>query len=121
MAYTTFSTQREGAILRVVLDNGDVNIMSATMAGELFALVGELAVDSVTKVVVFESANSDFFIAHFDIDDILKVIIGDPSVPVSKTEDLNVLQALGLSLSNLPQVTLAKIDGICREKAWGQF
>ena len=114
MSFTTFSTKRDGAILRVVLDNGEVNIMSATMAAELFALVGELTVDSETKVVVFESANSDFFIAHFDINDILKVIAGDPSIPVSKTEDLNILQALGLSISNLPQVTIAKIDGICR-------
>ncbi len=114
MSYTTFSTRKEGPTLHVTLSNGEVNIMSAVMAGELFALVGQLTVDSETKVVIFDSANSDFFIAHFDIDDIFKVIEGDPSIPVSKTKDLNVLQALGLSINNLPQVTMAKIDGICR-------
>jgi enoyl-CoA hydratase/carnithine racemase len=88
--------------------------MTAAMAGELFALVGQLAVDAETKVVIFESANPDFFIAHFEIADILKVIEGDPSVPVSKTPGLNVLQALGLSLQNLMQVTIAKVDGRCR-------
>ncbi len=114
MTFTTFSTKQDGATLHVILNNGEVNMMTATMAGELFALLGQLAVDAQTKIVVFESANSNFFIAHFDIDDIFKVIEGDPSIPVSKTKDLNVLQALGLSISNLPQVTIAKVDGICR-------
>ena len=114
MSFTTFSTKQNGSILTVSFDHGEVNIMSATMAAELFGLVGQLAGDSDTKVVVFESANPEFFIAHFDIDDIFKVLEGDPSIPVSKSDDINVLQALGLSIQNLPQVTVAKINGICR-------
>jgi enoyl-CoA hydratase/carnithine racemase len=114
MSFTTFSTEKEGAILTVRFDHGEVNIMTAAMAGELFALVGQLAVDAETKVVIFESANPEFFIAHFEIADILKVVEGDPSVPVSKTPGLNVLQALGLSLQSLTQVTIAKVDGRCR-------
>ena len=114
MSFTTFATKKDGPILNVTLDNGETNIMSATMAGELFALAGQLAVDTETRVVVFESAAPDFFIAHFSVTDILKLVEGDPSVPVSKTPGLNVLQALGLSLQNLTQVTIAKIDGRCR-------
>ena len=114
MSFTTFSTEKNGAVLTVRLDHGEVNIMTAAMVGELFALVGQLAVDTETKVVIFESANPDFFIAHFEIADILKVIEGDPSVPVSKTPGLNVLQTLGLSLQHLIQVTIAKVDGRCR-------
>jgi enoyl-CoA hydratase/carnithine racemase len=114
MSYTTFSTHNDGTTLTVRFNQGDVNIMTAAMAAELFSLVGELAVDTQTKVVVFESANDEFFIAHFDINDIIKLIEGDDSIPVSKTSDLNILQCLGLSIQNLPQVTIAKIDGICR-------
>ena len=114
MSYTTFSTHNDGTTLTVTFNQGDVNIMSATMAAELFALVGQLTVDTQTKVVVFESANDEFFIAHFDINDIIKLIEGDDSIPLSKTSDLNVLQCLGLSIQNLPQLTMAKIDGICR-------
>ena len=111
MSFTTFTTNRDNGVLTVSLNNGEVNIMSATMAAELFALVGQLTVDTETKVVVFESANDDFFIAHFDVNDIIKLIEGDESIPISKTPDLNVLQALGLSLQNLPQVTLAVVLG----------
>jgi enoyl-CoA hydratase/carnithine racemase len=114
MSYTTFSTHNDGTTLTVTFNQGDVNIMSATMAAELFALVGQLTVDTQTKVVVFESANDEFFIAHFDINDIIRLIEGDDSIPLSKTSDLNVLQCLGLSIQNLPQLTMAKIDGICR-------
>lgn len=114
MEFSTFSTKKSDSTLTVTFNHGDVNIMSAVMVAELFALVGQLTVDTKTKVVVFESANDDFFIAHFDLNDILKLIAGDPSIPVSKTKSLNVLQALGLSLNSLPQVTIAKVDGICR-------
>ena len=103
MNFSTFSTIKDDATLTVTLNNGDVNMMSATMVA-----------DTSTSVVVFESANTDFFAAHFDINDILKLIDGDPTIPVSKSKDLNILQALSLSLNSLPQVTIAKVDGICR-------
>ncbi len=114
MSYTTFKTKTDGAVMTVTLNNGEVNMMSAAMAGELFALVGALAVSPQIKVVVFESANPDFFIAHFDLNDILKSIAGDPSIPTSKYDDINILQSLSLSIQALPQVTLAKVDGACR-------
>jgi len=114
MSFTTFTTEKDGDILTVTFNNGDVNILSATMAEELVALVDQLSADTETKVVVFESANEEFFIAHFDIGDIIRIIEGDESIPASKTPGLNVLQALGLSIQNLPQVTVAKVDGICR-------
>lgn len=114
MSFTTLTTQTDGAVMTVTFDHGEVNVMSATMCGEIFAIVGELAVNPQIKVVVFESANPDFFIAHFDLNDILKSISGDPSVPVSKYADINVLQSLSLSIAALPQVTIAKVDGICR-------
>lgn len=114
MSFTTFITEKHGDILTVKFSNGDVNILSATMTGELIELVNQLSVDTETKVVVFESANDEFFIAHFDINDIIRIIEGDESIPASETPGLNILQALGLAIQNLPQVTVAKVDGICR-------
>lgn len=114
MSFTTFSTVKDGPVLTVRFDNGETNVMSAIMASELFTLVGQLAVDTVTRVVVFESAIPDFFIAHFQVADILRLLQGDPELPVSKVASINVLQSLGLSLQNLPQVTIAKVDGRCR-------
>ena len=67
MNYSTFTTKKNDDVLSVTIDNGDVNVMSATMAAELLELVEQLAEDSETKVVVFDSANAEFFIAHFDL------------------------------------------------------
>lgn len=114
MSYTTLSTKTDDAVMTVTLNNGETNLLSAVMAGELFALVGELSMTPAIKVVVFESSNADFFIAHFDLNDILKTLSGDPSVPVSKFPDINILQSLSLSIQALPQVTIAKVDGVCR-------
>lgn len=114
MTFTTLVTKTDGAIMTVTLNNGEANIMSAVMAGEIFSLVGHLAMDPEVKVVVFESSNPDFFIAHFDLNDILKSLSGDPSIPTSKYADINILQSLGLSIQALPQVTVAQVDGVCR-------
>jgi len=100
--------------MTVTLSNGETNVMSAIMCGELFSLVGQLTVNPEIKVVIFDSANPDFFIAHFDVHDILKGISGDPSVPVSQFPEINILQSLSLSVQALPQVTVAKINGACR-------
>ena len=114
MNFSTLKTRKDGATLFVALDNGPCNLMSETMAGELFALTGQLMTDQTTKVVVFESANPDFFIAHFDTDDIIRLVEGQSSAPTTKSDDINVLQGLGLTIQSLPQITIAKVDGLCR-------
>ena len=114
MDFSTLKTRKEGEILTVSLDNAPCNLMSITMATELFQLTGFLMTDTTTKIVVFESANPDFFIAHFDAKDIVNAVEGEPDKDAGTTEDLNVMQGLCLSIQGLPQVTMAKVDGICR-------
>lgn len=112
MSYTTFSLKQEGAVLRVALSNPPVNLMNLKMTEELFQLSGQLFVDTSVKVVILESADPEFFIAHFDLDDLVKSA-ADPT-KASKYPDINALQALALSWQGLPQVTIAKVQGRCR-------
>lgn len=112
MSEQILSVRQDGAIMHVALNNPPVNLMSIGLVQELFGLVGQLSADSVTKVVVFESAIADFFIAHFDLRDMM-VALQDPAAK-SKFDDINILQSLTLSIQNLPQVTIAKVDGACR-------
>jgi enoyl-CoA hydratase/carnithine racemase len=112
VSYSTFSLQRDGAILRVIFKNPPVNLMSFKMIGELFQLGGELVVDAGTRVVILESADPDFFIAHVDLEDVAAAAkdgAGDGKYP-----DINALQSLALSWQGLPQVTIAKVAGRCR-------
>jgi enoyl-CoA hydratase/carnithine racemase len=113
MTYQTLNLRRNGRILYVDFDNPPVNLMTIQMVGELFDLAGSLAFDPETAAVVFGSASPEFFIAHFDLNDLLRSM-SDPSVPQSRYDDINVLQSLTTTWQTLPQVTIGVVDGICR-------
>ncbi|MFE7767685.1 enoyl-CoA hydratase/isomerase family protein [Streptomyces sp. NPDC057438] len=113
MTYKTLALRREGRILHVDFDNAPLNLMTIEMVGELFDLAGRLVFDRETSVVVFGSANPDFFLAHFDLNDLFRSM-SDPNVPQSKYDDINVVQALTSMWEALPQVTISLVDGVCR-------
>lgn len=50
---------------RVTFDNPPINAIDDQMYDELFDLVTAIEADASLKVVTFESANPDFFIAHY--------------------------------------------------------
>jgi enoyl-CoA hydratase/carnithine racemase len=50
---------------KVILDNPPINLIDDSMYDELYDLVTEIEADAALKVVTFESANPDFFIAHY--------------------------------------------------------
>jgi enoyl-CoA hydratase/carnithine racemase len=50
---------------RVKLDNPPINSITDRMYDEFYDLVAEIEADQSLKVVTFESANPDFFIAHY--------------------------------------------------------
>jgi enoyl-CoA hydratase/carnithine racemase len=50
---------------RVTLDNPPINVIDDGMYDAFFDLVGEIEGDAALKVVTFESANPDFFLAHY--------------------------------------------------------
>ncbi|MFE9322482.1 enoyl-CoA hydratase/isomerase family protein [Nocardia sp. NPDC052278] len=113
MTYQTLKTRRDGRILYVDFDNPPLNLMTIQMVGELFDLAGSLAADPETAVVVFGSANPEFFIAHFELNDLIRSF-SDTTVPQSRYDDINVVQALATTWQTLPQVTIGVVDGICR-------
>ena len=112
MSFSTLSLNQDGPILRVTLSNPPINLINLKMTEELFQLTGRLIADPTVRVVIFDSANPDFFIAHFDVEDMVKSA-SDPS-KASKYPEINALQALALSWQALPQVTIAKVSGRCR-------
>lgn len=112
MNFSTISVAQQNSVLRVTIKNKPINLMNPLMVQELFQLSGHLMADQETKVVVFDSADPDFFIAHFDVEAVAKAATDENQA--SKYPDINVLQSLSLSWQALPQVKIAKIDGRCR-------
>jgi enoyl-CoA hydratase/carnithine racemase len=112
MNFQTLTLRETGAVLEITLQNPPINLMSAKMVEELFQLTGYLINNRDIRVVVIDSADPDFFVAHFDLED-LESSASDPS-KASRYPDINVLQSLGLAWQNLPQVKIAKVNGRCR-------
>src|SRR3954466_31314 len=103
--YSTLRATTENGVLRVVLDNPPVNVLGAVMMCEVRDLLVAVREDSSVKVIVFESANPEFFLAHVDIQvadrmDILRELAS------SAPEGMNVFQVIGELIRRQPQVTI---------------
>lgn len=108
---TRFAVTRPSPSLwRVVLDNPPINLVDPQMIVELHHLLSEIEQDSQVAVVVFESANPDFFIAHFDVAADPKPLEVLPPAPTPFHHWANVL----LRLSRSPAVTISAIRGRAR-------
>ncbi len=55
------------AYWRVVFDYPPFNVLDGTVFQALQDLLGQIEANSALRAVVFESANADFFLSHFDL------------------------------------------------------
>ncbi len=65
--YDTMRITREAGVVRAVIDHPPINLFDMALITEMDRLGTELADDDDARVVVFSSANPDFFIAHADV------------------------------------------------------
>jgi enoyl-CoA hydratase/carnithine racemase len=109
--YTTFNIVQSVGIMTVTFDNAPVNIQDIPMLDELNRLAETLENDRSVKVVVFQSAHPEIFIAHADTG-FLKNI----STTAVAKEDVRLLylQEVLQRISALPQATIAKVEGFAR-------
>jgi len=111
--FGTISTRRDGRVMFVTLDNAPVNALSAYAMRELHQLLTFVRADESIAVIVFESANPEYFIAHVDMNIGEQLdVLGE--LTAQTPEGVNVFQAMGELLRNQPQVTIVKLAGIAR-------
>ncbi|GAA3605618.1 enoyl-CoA hydratase/isomerase family protein [Nonomuraea rosea] len=112
-AFPTLRVTRDRGVVKVVIDNPPVNVLSLAMMADLMTLLITLREDETAQVVVFESADPEFFIAHVDM-----TLVDDEDAAADPTAGapagLNVFQALGEALRTQPQVTIVKLAGMAR-------
>ena len=60
--------RRSPTYWRVTFDHPPINTITATTVVELAELVGLIEQDPDLNVVVFDSANPDFYLAHYDVE-----------------------------------------------------
>ncbi|MGR5091719.1 enoyl-CoA hydratase/isomerase family protein [Vibrio maritimus] len=109
--FTTFSVEIDNGIAWVTIDYPPVNVQGQEMLADLSSLALRLERDREVKVVVFQSANPDIWVCHYDTN-LLRDMSMD-TVPRDEAKLLD-LQAVLERISKLPQATIAKIEGFAR-------
>ena len=95
-------------VATVTIDNPPINIITLALYAELTQLVEELQRDPELSVVVFKSANPDFFLAHFDVEAILQFPTeGD----AERSSEPNPFHLMCERLRTMNKVTIAQIEG----------
>ena len=109
--FTTFKTEKDGGVLTVTFDYPPVNVQGMQMLADLNGLAMNLERDREVKVVVFQSAHPEIWVAHYDTN-LLKYM----STEAVSREDAKLLdlQTVLERISKLPQATIAKIEGFAR-------
>ncbi len=102
--------RRSAGYCRVRFDHPPINTITATTVAELAELVGLIESDPDLKVVVFDSVNPDFYLAHYDLEHDPGRTAVLPNGPTGMPAWVDVL----VRLSRAPVVSVAAIRGRAR-------
>ena len=106
--YEFLTVNLDDRLAEVVIDNPPINLMTPQLYQELRGLCAELEVDENLSVVLFKSANPDFFIAHFDVEAILDFPTDEEP---KREEELNPFHQMCEKVRTMDKVTIAQIEG----------
>ena len=109
MPYDCLRLAIADGIARVVIDHPPINLFDAALIGEMDRVSRELEADPAVRVVVVSSADPAFFVAHADVNLILKL----PATGASAREP-SFFQAMVDRFRTMPKATIAQLEGICR-------
>ena len=77
-AYRSLTRHDHDGVAVIVFDHPPINLVDRELVIDLLNLAKDLEGDSQTRVVIFRSANPDFFLAHYDLGSQL----GKPAPPL---------------------------------------
>lgn len=107
--YKTLKRQDSDGVAVIQFDNPPINLLDRAMLVDLIALTKALEADEDIRVVIFRSANPEFFVAHYDL---AGETGGKPMVLPEGVA--SPLSALFTRISRLPQVTIGELQGRAR-------
>ncbi len=106
--YALLNVDVDGRLAVVTINNPPINLITGALYGELSALTAELKADPDLTVVVFKSADADFFIAHFDVEAILSFPIDSDA---EKDQEISEFHIMCERVRTMDKVTIAQIEG----------
>ncbi|WP_433685450.1 enoyl-CoA hydratase/isomerase family protein [Nocardia sp. CA-119907] len=109
--YKTLRVFDEAGVAYITIDNPPVNVLDVALMTDLRDSLAALREDDSVRVIVFNSADPEFFIAHVDMTATPDALA---DLAASAPEGVNVFQAVGETLRSQPQITIVKLAGKAR-------
>ncbi|MFF2525471.1 enoyl-CoA hydratase/isomerase family protein [Streptomyces liangshanensis] len=103
-------TRSSASLWRVSIENPPVNLVGSQFIIELRAILEAAENDPDLAVILFESADPDYFLAHWDLADDGSALAGRPPLVEGLTPFTDVL----IRLSKVPALTVSAIRGRAR-------
>jgi enoyl-CoA hydratase/carnithine racemase len=113
MSYTGYECLKirlEDGVAALTIDHPPINLFDLKLIEEMDRVGREIEADPDIRVVVLDSADPDFFIAHADVELILSLPRDEPE----HTSEMSVFQQMVDRFRTMPKATIALIEGICR-------
>jgi len=108
--YKLLKIRIERGVLFATIDNPPINLLNNDLYGEFGKLATEVSGDDNIKVIVFDSADPDYFICHYDV----KFLLQYPDEAPPKPTELHGGHQLQEVYRTMPKISIAKIEGRVR-------
>lgn len=103
---TSVLTTVEGGVATVTIDHPPINLVTFDVFFELAAEIERLATADDVRVVVFRSANPEWFLAHFDVEAIRTFPRTQP-----EPSEIGPYDRMCETLRTMPKATIAVLTG----------
>ena len=107
--YNALTVAVDRGIARATVDHPPINLLDLELILELDRFGQEVEADDDVRVVILDSADPEFFIAHADVTLIQALPTEDPD-----EETLGAFHVMVERFRTMPKATIAVIDGIAR-------
>ncbi|WP_297838280.1 enoyl-CoA hydratase/isomerase family protein [uncultured Roseibium sp.] len=111
--FSRLRISKADGVATITIDNPPVNVLDVALMSDMRSYLLSVRDDPDTRVLVFQSADPEFFIAHVDMTLIDEPHAFDDFIR-DTPEGLNPFQAFGELLREQPQVSIVKLAGLAR-------
>jgi enoyl-CoA hydratase/carnithine racemase len=109
-SYQCLRFRLDRGVLHATIDHPPINLFDVALMQEIDSLGREVEADPEVRVLVFDSADPDFFIAHADVSLIQQL----PDDAPPRGVQLGFFHAMVDRFRTMPKVSIAKIEGRTR-------
>lgn len=109
-AYQCLKIRIDRGVCFATVDHPPINLFDVALMQEIDSLGRQVEADPAVRVIVFDSADPEFFLAHADVSLIQQM----PDTAPPRGTELTFFHAMVDRFRTMPKVSIAKIEGIAR-------